>query len=460
MRDEPAFTTALDFGGVVQQGIGPGPCLLIGDQSEISLMPPKAGSGLEYRMALLARPGDHVLLRQRDREYESYLAGYLGLKEVHFHEVGSDALTPVTRRAWKTESWIETLAEVARAQGGLTLQAYLTTGNTWRLAQAIGERAGQTVHVSGPSSRVARRSNDKLWFTALAKRVIGADATPPTLAAYGPAATAGLAHRLSKQAEQVIIKVPDSAGSAGNLLLESGWVRDMSLTDLRALIRERLHAMGWQDRYPVLVGVWDSDVTASPSAQLWLPLPEDGPPVVEGIFEQRLRSEVAHFVGASRSRLMQEIQDQLSEEALRIARVLQRLGYFGRCSLDAVLCARPGGPTAIHWIECNGRWGGVSIPMAAAGQIVTPLPSDAISVVQEVLPDRRIDLADLLTLWDDLLLRPDRGNSGLIIMASPRHPTGTLINLLALDQSPIAANAVLDEAMGRLAQGVGTLPGQ
>ena len=450
LRDEPAFGSALEWGENVRQGIGDGPTLLIGDQSEISLMTPGSGSGLEYRMALLARPGDHVVLRRRDVDYEGYLSQYLGLKNVTFHQASLQSIAPVARQIWTSDNWVKAFAQTARDAGGLTINPYLTTGNTWRLAKEIADEARVPVHVCGPSPRMARRANDKLWFAGFARQVIGPGATPPTLAAYGPAATAGLVRRLSKTFDQVVIKVPDSAGSAGNLRLDSEGLKQLSLADLRAMIVQRLHATGWQDTYPVLVGVWDSDVIGSPSAQLWLPHLSDGPPVVEGIFEQRLRTEVAAFVGAARSTLLDALQKQFSSEALRIASVLQRLGYFGRCSLDAVICQTADAPPRVHWIECNGRWGGVSIPMTAAGQIIDPLPSKAMAVVQEVLKDRPVRLPDLLELWNDLLFKKGKRKSGLIIMAAPNHPRGGLINLLSVGETQDGADAMLDEAMHRL----------
>ncbi|MFC6638197.1 hypothetical protein [Sulfitobacter sediminilitoris] len=151
LRDEPAFGSALEWGENVRQGIGDGPTLLIGDQSEISLMTPGSGSGLEYRMALLARPGDHVVLRRRDVDYEDYLAEYLGLKDVTFHQASLQSIAPVARQIWTSDKWVEAFAQTARDAGGLTLNPYLTTGNTWRLAKEIADAARVPVHVCGPS---------------------------------------------------------------------------------------------------------------------------------------------------------------------------------------------------------------------------------------------------------------------------------------------------------------------
>ena len=70
LESEPALLSSLDFGPRVAQGIGDGPFLLIGDQSEISLLAPTQKTRLDYRMALLAKPGDSVLVRQQVPDFE------------------------------------------------------------------------------------------------------------------------------------------------------------------------------------------------------------------------------------------------------------------------------------------------------------------------------------------------------------------------------------------------------
>ena len=452
IHDEPALVSSLDFGPFVRQGVGAGPSLLIGDPSEITLLSSATASRLEYRMALLARPGDHVMVRHRDPDFEAYLGAYLGLADVTFHKVNPKSLVPVTQQAWTSANWIDTFAAIAERRGSLTIQSYLTTGHTWRLAQAIGEQTRRVIYVSGPSPRISQRANDKLWFAGLARRILGKDATPPTLSAYGPAATAGLVRRISKGVDQVIVKIPDSAGSAGNLRLDSSLVRHTPLADLRRFLLSRLHAMGWQDNYPVLVGVWDKDVICSPSAQLWLPHISEGKPRVEGIFEQRVQTSAAAFVGAARSTLPGEVQDQLRAQATRIASVLQRLGYYGRCSLDAVLCRTKNATPMIHWIECNGRWGGVSIPMTAASHLTGQSPAIAISIVQENLPGQYLGMNELLHRLQGLLLRTDGRTTGLVVLSPPANPNGTLVNLLAVAETQPAADDMLRTAISRLAR--------
>lgn len=450
--DEPALVSSLDFGPFVRQGSGDGPTLIIGDPSEISLFDPTDKPGLEYRMGLLAHPGDVVLVRRRDIKFEAYLNRYLEMKGVAFVEVGKAGFGAIARLARQTPDLIDRLARLAAEHGGMTIKSYLTKGHVWRLAQAIGDASRQPVTVCGSSPRATRRVNDKLWFSRLVQDVLGENATPPTLSAYGPAATAGLVSYNSKRAERVVVKVPDSAGSTGNIRLQSNRVRAMSLTRLRRFLLDRLHAVGWRDRYPVLVGVWDTDVLCSPSAQLWLPRIEDGAPVCEAIFEQTVRGEAGTFVGASRSSLPPALQAQLRAQALRLAAVLQRIGYFGRCSFDAVIQRTPGGSERIHWIECNGRWGGVSIPLTALSQRAGRVPPGLV-IVQETVPGRQMGTSELLDLVGDVLCDP--GGEGLILTAPAQTAGGTLLSACAVAGTQEAAEDLVSEVVARLS-GAGT----
>ncbi|WP_295317213.1 hypothetical protein [Roseobacter sp.] len=211
----------MGFGNYVRQGTGSGSKLLIGDLSEIALSARAYVPASEYRIALLSRPGDRMLVHNRNRAFEAYLTGYLGLSDVTFHQCDTGNLVPVTKQAWATPRHVDVFAPIARQHEGLTL----------------------------------------------------------------------------------------------------------------------------------------------------LPLPSEGPPQPDGLFEQRVRTSMATFAGAAPSSLPDTVRTRIGSQDLRIARVLQRLGYYGRCSLDAVLCQNASEPPTIHWIGCNGRWGGVSIALTAARQL-------------------------------------------------------------------------------------------
>lgn len=448
LADEPALLSSLDFGPLVAQGTGSGPSLLIGDPSEISLMRSARNSFLDHRMAHLAKPGDVVLVRRRDIQFEDYLREFRGFDEVTFLGADPACADPVAKQAFTSERLLQKLVDVARLHGGLTITSYLTTGTIWHLAQCIAARAGCIVHVNGPSPRISARVNDKLWFTQLAKAVIGARAVPPTMSAYGPKAAAAQILHLIGHGQQVIVKVPDSAGSAGNIRLERSVLAKLSTRQVETLLMDRLHSTGWADTYPILVGVWDAHVTCSPSVQLWIPRDGEGPPQSQGVFEQKVFGQAAAFVGAARSTLSKEIQDTLVTEALMIARVLQRLGYYGRCSLDAVLCAD--NPGLVHWIECNGRWSDVSIPLAVLHSLGSGELAKGMMIIQDKLPGDPISTSQAVNALRGLLYRGDPLAGGAILLSPPSNAIASTANVLSFAPTQREAARLGEKALDAL----------
>lgn len=430
IADEPALLSSLDIGPWVSQGCGFGPSLLIGDQSEISLMRKAQWSHLDHRMAHLAKPGDVVLVRNKDQEFETYLIQFRGLENVTFLSVDAADDTPMAKQAYITPALLDPLMALARTAGGLTITSYLTTQNTWRLAKVIGDAARCMIHVNGPSPRISRRTNDKLWFTRLARQVIGTDAVPPTMSAYGPDAAAALVARFAKTAEQVVVKIPDSAGSAGNIRFESAFLKSKTAAQISAILQYQLHATGWPDTYPILVGVWDSDVTCTPSVQLSLPHLIDGPPICHGVFEQQVFGDTGAFVGAIRSTLPEKIQRKLIVQSAAIATVLQNLGYYGRCSFDAVICNRLDDENTIHWIECNGRWSGVSIPLDILRSIPSHSSETGALILQSPLPGIRISTSQAIKALRTTLYHHAMSSGGVILLSPPPSANGSIANLL------------------------------
>ncbi|MGC8201305.1 hypothetical protein ACP2AV_01245 [Aliiroseovarius sp. PTFE2010] len=448
--DEPALLSSLDFGPHVTQGDGGGARIIIGDQSEIPLLDNPARPVLDHRMALLADRGDMVVLHTPDAGFQSYVADVLGRRGIKWLAAGGHPTDAVAKICRTEAQLFDPLRRFVADAGGATIQSYLTTGNTWRLAQALGTATGQIVHVAGPAPRIARRANDKLWFSDLARRVLGHDAVPPTMYAYGPAAAAGLVRQLARDNAQVIIKVPDSAGSNGNIRLESADIGDASLHLLCRFLRRHLNIVGWQGRYPLLVGIWESDVVCSPSVQMWLPKVGEGLPRIEGVFEQRVCGIGAAFVGAERSTLPGAVQARLGSEALAIAAVLQRLGYFGQCSFDAVLVQKNDKSLIPHWIECNGRWGGVSIPMTVAADLLEGALPDGLVIVQTPMGRDGFTTSHLRNCLEPLLFRPGQSTEGIVILAPPLGGDDPSLTLMALAQDQIGATRLMDVALARL----------
>ncbi|MBJ3763715.1 hypothetical protein ILP92_13235 [Maribius pontilimi] len=446
LAQEPAFRTEAQFGPHVHQGAGPGPSLLIGDQSMMELHSGLTPSILDHRMALLARPGDVVVVRRRSAAFEHYVGDILGLESVTFLAPPAPSPAPVAKLCHTLPELFEPLRTLLRDRDSLTIRSYLTNGHDWRLAQILGDATQCPVFVHGPAPRIARRCNNKLWFWRQTRRVLGARTVPASFHAFGPAAAAAQVARIAASGEDVVIKVPSSAGGCGNLRLPAALLGGMDLARIRALILARLRATGWGGTYPILVGVWETGVTQSPSAQVFIPLPSDGPPEVRHLFQQQVAGLEGEFVGAVPAHLPGAIRDKMVAEAGELSRLLQGLGYFGWCSFDAILLA----DGTLHWIECNGRWSGVSIPLAAAAN-VTGQPPRGIAIAQDGLDRPLLRTGALLGALDDLLLRKGASDSGLILLSPPEAEPPATFCAVAIAASQAGADRILAEARRRLA---------
>ncbi len=446
IRDEPALSATDVFGEGVRQGDGGGPSVLIGDQAPIELFSGETTSTLDYRMALLARPGDLVVVRHKDPAFDAYLREWLGLTGVTVLQAASDPV-PVARQCWQHASLRQPILARLREAGGLTIKSYITTGEAWRLAQALTEEARDSVHVFGPAPRIGRRVNDKLWFWRLARDVLGRSGVPPTYHAFGPAAAAAQVASIGRSGRDAIVKVPGSAGGVGNLRLPAFLIGRLRTAQLRILLIRRLRAVGWAGRFPILVGVWERGVTQSPSAQVFIPLPSEGDPVVTGLFEQHVAGTEGEFVGAVPARLSTALTRRMMREARELATILQALGYFGPCSFDAVLQSDDG--EVLHWIECNGRWSGVSIPSDAATSLLGANPSGFV-IAQDHLESAPRGTADVVRRLEDLLYKQAAPRRGVVLMAPPERADALFLSAFAVAPDQAEAEALLSQARIRL----------
>lgn len=122
------------------------------------------------------------------------------------------------------------------------------------------------------------------------------NSAPPTYSAYG---ITSLVRRIRELGQaRVVVKAPDSSGGLGNICLAPQEFLGSSLLAIRNHVTGLLYSLGWHDTFPLLVGLWEAPVICSPSAQLWIPTEAEGPPIIEGLFEQRLEKREGVFVGS------------------------------------------------------------------------------------------------------------------------------------------------------------------
>ena len=120
------------------------------------------------------------------------------------------------------------------------------------------------------------------------------------------------------------------------------------------------------------------------------------------------------FVGSRPSTLPDAVNQELGAGALMVGAVLQELGYVGRCSFDHLVIGDVHGDFLVVFTECNGRWGGTSMPMSLLDRLLHgPRPAyQAQDVVFPQLIGARF--SDLLELAGDDMFRADSGEGRFI----------------------------------------------
>jgi hypothetical protein len=454
-RDDPALAPA-PGDGPVRQGVGDGPALVFEDHGEIPLFTAAAPSPLEYRSLLLAEDGDVFALGgQRIPDFEAYVRDELRLGDVTVLTRPEGTTGPLPDALRADPASMARLVRLARERGSLTVIPFLSTPGAWRLAEAVAEEAGVDVFVLAPPPALAARVNDKSWFSRRVTEVLGPDAIPETGWASEPFELTTALSILAKRHRRVVVKVPDSAGGVGNVVLDSAVVAALDHDRLLAHVWEQTGRAGRGWSFPLLVGAWDDPVVDSPSVQLWVPPKGDGLPVVEGVFSQVLKGARGAFVGAAPSWLPRNWQQRLAGEAVRLALLFQELGYVGRCSFDAVVAGDGLESAAVHWVDANGRWGGVSIALTAANRLVGDWQRRPFVIVQR--SRLRMPPRPLPTILDELgsaMFQPSDGRIGTVILAPCRLIEGTGMNLMVLAGDVSTAEADAETVKARL---LGTL---
>lgn len=449
--EEPNLSAIPPFDPLLGIGQIAGPSLLVEDHSGILLARERITDAVySYRALLLAGEGDMVAVYgARNPAFEAYCRDVLRLGRVEtLTPAPGDPPRPLSLACAEDAAFVEQVARTARAAGGLNVVPYMVTGGIWRLAGEIAQKARVPVRVAAPPPKLARRVNDKLWFARRAAEVLGREAVPPSTAVYGMAALVGRVQRLGRRHDSVALKLTHASSSLGNLVLDTAEIAGLSPLALRERLGVLMRQSGWRQEFPLQVTAWEGPLVASPSAQLWIPPQGEGPPVVEGVFDQIVSGRTARFVGAVPSGLPIFWRRRIAFEAARLGALFQHLGYFGRCSFDSVLVGRTDTQGRLHWVECNGRWGGVSIPMTIVNRLTGGGTKAKFVVVQRTAETRPPQpFAAALAALDEILFRPGLHEEGIILLSPVEIETGRGVQMLACAETVAAARALSDRAL-------------
>ena len=341
------------------------PRLVLDDVSEIPFL--DGISAVEFyqlRARLRAGDGDiYVATCPAIAGYEAYNTSHLQIGAPRFLHTPPGRYAPIAiSRACTLPENLKELALFGRRAGGMTVHPYMGNTEAWELAAKLSEAADIPVDVLAPPPPVTWFANNKWHVSRFADTILSARlGRPPTVpwqAASDPESLAKALLSLAHIHDRVAIKMTRCASAMGNALFAAEEVRRLADTGgLIDAVNEVLKAKQWDGEEHVLAVAW-LDAEASPSTQLWIPPVGAGPPRVEGVYEQLLIGPEKVFEGSVPSRLGPAMDTWLSEASLHISAGFQALGYVGRCSFDFIVS-----DGSAYLVECNGRWGGTSIPM-------------------------------------------------------------------------------------------------
>ncbi len=424
------------------------PALHLDDVSAIPFLVDISGvEEYQHRARLRAQDGDlFATMTVPTSVYEEYCRQRLLLGQVE-HLVPPGRTNPLEiAHACLEPVVLERLVSQARQAGRFQVHPYMGIEATWHLAGAIAEAAEVPVEVLAPPPPVTWIANDKARFEDLVELVLGREWLVESQRAGTHGALTDSLLDLATRHRRVALKRLRCASAMGNLVLESAQLESLGRQGTRELVDRFLVRTEWAGDEEVLTVAWE-DAVESPSTQLWLPAFEDGPPRLDGIYDQILAGEEKVFVGSRPTALPLAVQERLAHAALRVAAGLQALGYVGRCSFDHLVVGDPDSDPVLRFTECNGRWGGTSTPMNLVDRIVAGSrpPYRAQDFVSPELIGRTF--AEVLARVGSALYDPATGEGRFVFYnVGPLTAHGKL-DVIALGETQEAAEAALLEEL-------------
>jgi hypothetical protein len=319
--------------------------------------------GIEHyqlRMRLLAGSGDTLLTAiPVDENYEQYNREQLGLGHPSMVRAVAPAISPihVIATCLNDPAALSHLASQAADGQIQRICPYMGTADAWTLAEVLSELSGETISVVAPTPNLTELANDKAFFTDLVRRALGPQFVVETHSGRRIGTAVAALHEMAGRYRRVALKLGAHASAAGNRVFDAADLAALPPSGLRDVVTRFLADSVWNGREEICVVEWRDEIRMSPSAQLWIP--PSGSPTLEGLFVQTLSGTERVFAGSVPLPKSDPVFGLFAVSSLHLATVFQCLGYVGRCSFDAIVS----GDQDLRYVECNGRWGGTSIPM-------------------------------------------------------------------------------------------------
>lgn len=431
------------------------PTLHLDDQSDITSRGVVSDTSfIQDRARIRAQAGDLVACNLPPVDgYEAYCRDFLGLGEVEWVAPESERhRRHLAGHCWTSRPVRRRLVRAVKAEGIEWIHPLMGSAAVWQLALLLRRAARSPLYVLAPPPGLTRFVNDKTEFGHLVEELFGAGAFPRSHTATSLALVASRVSKLASRPDRarIVLKLPDAAGGSGNVVLESASLRRKSLETIREQLAPILRRIDWRSGEKLQISGWEQDVLSAPSVQTWIPPERDLPPRVDGVFEQLLAGAQGEFVGARPARLPGPVRDAVVYRALMLATLFQRLGYVGRCSFDLVLTGRSLEASRAVLIECNGRWGGTSLPMLLVQRLVETRGTETPAFVVRSLPApglRDVSFRQLLDHFSDDLFDVGTGRGWLVLFDPARMKARGGLSFIVLASSADEARELADECL-------------
>jgi hypothetical protein len=432
------------------RSLPPGGRLHLDDISGIPFLHPVNDMGFKQEQARVrAGSGDFVASCSPPVEgYEEYCRERLGLgSPAWVHPRPLKNPLEVAAATWQDEAVRAALVRAVRTGEIVCVEPYIGSLPVWELASLVSDAAGPPLRVLAPPPGVTAWANDKVAFAETVDALFGNEVLPETMHAGNLAVAAERLRSLAEHAEMLSVKLPDSIGGGGNLVLEAARVRDRPLEDIHDLLQQKFNGAAAKLDRELLISAWETDVQSAPSGQLWIPPAGDGPPVFEGIFEQRLEGTEGFFVGSRPAELDDSLQQEIVDRCWLLASLFQELGYVGRCSFDLLVVGEGSGPELLRFIECNGRWGGASTPMMLMNRLFGDWRWQPYATRDCRVPGLdRLTFVELLEALEPELYDVRTGRGAYIVLNPAKMQARSGITVIALAETWHRAAELADES--------------
>lgn len=393
---------------------------------------------LQERARLRAGDGDFVAsCFVPMTSYKRYCRERLGLgAPTWLNPRSADSDQRVAAACWTDRAVRNKLVHALRANELLYVHPHMGIFDVWQLAALLRRSSRRDVRVIAPHPGLTKWVNHKLTFAETVDRLFGPSFVPRTEEAANFAMLSTRVRDMAGQFRDVVVKLPDSAGGGGTVILEAVRFRGRSLATTSRILKARLRDLDWHGQSRLLVGGWVEHVLCSPSTQLWIPPMGHGGPIVEAVLEQQLRGREQKFIGSRPARLPPSVIDEVVARSWLLGSVFQHLGYVGRCSFDLLLSGPDLDRSRLHFIECNGRWGGASAPMLLVNRLFNDWLFHPYATRETVAPGlEHFTFTEVLRHFADDLYDVRTGRGWLVFCNPGRIQSHSGINVLALDET-------------------------